>query len=128
MALHSRQIAESFERRLNEPADPAQARRMLVACNGFARRSAEFADRQAELLGQIMLSQDFQDLSGQVIKKVLDVITRTEQQLVAVLRDCAPQELAAPQPEAAAELDGPQVPDKAMAQGDVDDLLASLGF
>ena len=27
-----------------------------------------------------------------------------------------------------AELAGPQVPDKALKQGDVDDLLASLGF
>ncbi len=80
-----------------------------------------------------MMSQDFQDLSGQVIKKVIDVITRTEMQLVQLLLDSAPNEagVASTAAEFTGEthqLQGPQTADTALAQGDVDDLLASLGF
>jgi chemotaxis protein CheZ len=84
------------------------------------------------------MAQDFQDLSGQVIKKVIDIITRTEMQLVHLLLDSAPESAATV---AAAEkmqplpvnadthvLEGPQTADTALQQNDVDDLLASLGF
>jgi chemotaxis protein CheZ len=73
-----------------------------------------------------MLTQDFQDLSGQVIKKVIDMITRTEQQLVHLLIDDGDLEVVDPIDQAA--LQGPQTPEKALAQDDVDDLLASLDF
>jgi chemotaxis protein CheZ len=86
---------------------------------------SSFAETQRSALTDIMMAQDFQDLSGQVIGKVIDIISRTEQQLVDLLVHSAPQEV---QPEVSAELAGPQVPDKALQQDDVDDLLASLGF
>jgi chemotaxis protein CheZ len=73
------------------------------------------------------MAQDFQDLSGQVIKKVVNIIGHAEQQLRQMLAQSegkAPL-MAAPEK---AQLAGPQVPDKAVAQEDVDDLLASLGF
>ena len=76
-----------------------------------------------------MLAQDFQDLSGQVILKVVNIISRTEEQLCELLLHSTPaaaDDDAAPP--AGSELAGPQVPDKALAQDDVDDLLASLGF
>ena len=72
------------------------------------------------------MTQSFQDLSGQVIKKVVDIITRTESQLLDLLVDTAPP-IAGLQRQGN-ELQGPQVPDKALKQDDVDDLLASMGF
>jgi chemotaxis protein CheZ len=83
-----------------------------------------------------MMAQDFQDLSGQVIKKVIDIITRTEMQLVQLLIDSSPSAPAAvAKPENAEPvtvdnhvLEGPQTADSALKQDDVDDLLASLGF
>jgi chemotaxis protein CheZ len=117
-----------------------RARGLLVVCGKFAERTAGFADRQAAALSDIMMAQDFQDLSGQVIKKVIDIINRTEAQLVHLLLDSAPEaDLAATrasQPAAVAavasvdthKLEGPQTADQALKQGDVDDLLASLGF
>jgi chemotaxis protein CheZ len=71
-----------------------------------------------------MMAQDFQDLSGQVINKVIKIITRTEKQLLELLVSHTPQAKA----ETVTKLEGPQTPDKAMKQDDVDDLLASLGF
>ena len=113
-----------------------RARGLLVVCGKFAERSAKFADGQAAALSDIMMAQDFQDLSGQVIKKVIDIITRTEMQLVHLLIDSAPETLATtpgkPTPVATTVenhvLEGPQTADHALQQTDVDDLLASLGF
>ena len=81
------------------------------------------------------MAQDFQDLSGQVIKKVIDIITRTEMQLVQLLVDSAPPAEKPTSKIAEGEvtvdnhvLEGPQTAEAALKQDDVDDLLASLGF
>ncbi len=107
-----------------------RARALMGQCAKFAERTATFASAQGDVLSDIMMSQDFQDLSGQVIKKVIDIISRTEIQLVQLLVDSAPQ-VANEEVTFTGEthqLQGPQAPDAALAQGDVDDLLASLGF
>lgn len=113
-----------------------RARALLGLCSKFADSTAKFAGNQADVLSDIMMAQDFQDLSGQVIKKVIDIITRTEIQLVQLLIDSAPApsegetrpgELVAVTVDNHV-LEGPQTADTALQQSDVDDLLASLGF
>lgn len=80
---------------------------------------------------EIMLAQDFQDLTGQVIKKVVDMAQALEGQLLTVLIETMPEEKRA---EAPAELmNGPVInsagrADVVTTQTQVDDLLASLGF
>jgi len=113
----------------------AKARGLLITCSKFFERTGAFSQVQAEVLSDIMMAQDFQDLSGQVIKKVINIINRTEMQLVNLLVDSSP-EVATTQEQAPEmpisvdthTLDGPQTADKALKQDDVDDLLASLGF
>lgn len=110
-----------------------RARALMGVCGKFAERTSLFAGNQASILSDIMMAQDFQDLSGQVIKKVIDIINRTELQLVQLLVDSAPTQEGN---DASTEkftgethqLQGPQATAEALAQGDVDDLLASLGF
>lgn len=110
-------LAEQGEALLADAhADPA-------ALRDYVRRSVEGARSQHGALNDIMMTQDFQDLSGQVINKVISIISRTEEQLLELLVQTAEM-----QPKASTELAGPQVPDKALKQDDVDDLLASLGF
>jgi len=79
----------------------------------------------------IMMAQDFQDLTGQVIRKVTELAHGIEQQLVQLLLDYAPPE--ARRDTSSGLLNGPQinphaVPDVVSDQGQVDDLLESLGF
>jgi chemotaxis protein CheZ len=113
-----------------------KAKGLLVTCGKFAHSTAQFSSKQSEVLSDIMMAQDFQDLSGQVIKKVIDIITRTEMQLVQLLIDSSPEAVVSTKA-AATEgtvsvdehvLEGPQTADNALKQDDVDDLLASLGF
>ena len=111
-----------------------RARALMGVCGKFAERTAGFASKQADILSDIMMAQDFQDLSGQVIKKVIDIINRTEMQLVQLLMDSAPnqpEKTAATMAEFTGEthqLQGPQANEKALGQSDVYDLLASMGF
>lgn len=108
-------------------ASPEQAA-LLAEARRFAEQAAARADQQYETLGEIMLSQDFQDLSGQVIQKVVKIITETEDQLLGLLLKHAPMHASDLKHPASQDLQGPQVEGKALDQGDVDDLLASLGF
>ena len=117
--------SQAFTESLQTP--PGSSAEAAAHCHRFSQAAQQFADNQNLLLTEIMMTQDFQDLSGQIIKKVIDIIGQTEKQLLELLMHSAPERLAAVvQPKA--ELAGPQVPDKALKQDDVDDLLASLGF
>lgn len=82
-------------------------------------------------LTDIMLAQDFHDLTGQVVAKVVKLASELEDSLVKLLVQAAPPEQA--QKVEAAILNGPVVnpegrTDIVKNQGEVDDLLASLGF
>lgn len=86
-------------------------------------------------LTEIMMAQDFHDLTGQVIARVVNLASTIEEQLVQLLIQTAPTNVQPPAPvEAPREhLQGPVVnpegnPDVVANQSDVDDLLASLGF
>nr|WP_290701783.1 protein phosphatase CheZ [Halomonas sp. UBA3074] len=91
---------------------------------------------QKELL-EIMMAQDFQDLTGQVIKKMMEVIKLIEEQLVQVLVDNVPNvtdgvKVEDGRDEHARLRNGPQVGeskvDAVSGQDQVDDLLDELGF
>ena len=86
-------------------------------------------------LTEIMMAQDFHDLTGQVIARVVNLASTIEQQLVQLLLQTAPAGSApAPTTPVRSEaLQGPVVNPEARAdvvtdQSQVDDLLASLGF
>ncbi len=93
-------------------------------------------------LTEIMMAQDFHDLTGQVIARVVNLATTIEQQLVELLIQTAPPGTALHAPAAAdrpkAEGQGPalqgpvvdpgKTPDVVTSQSQVDELLASLGF
>lgn len=136
LATRGHELADSLTRMAAQPdLSVDRARGLLIACSKFAQSTATFAEKEATVLTDIMMAQDFQDLSGQVIKKVIDIIARTEAQLVQLLLDSAPEQVVAqikhPEAEYTGEthqLQGPQTPSAALGQSDVDDLLASMGF
>lgn len=123
------EIAEAMRRLAESPEiDLARSRAMMRMCADYAASAAAFADEQNRVLTEVMMAQDFQDLSGQVIGKVMKILFRVEDELRHVLDDGALPEPEPAMVPAADTLAGVQVPDRAMQQDDVDDLLASLGF
>lgn len=84
-------------------------------------------------LTDIMLAQDFHDLTGQVVRRILEMANALEDSLVHLLVQAAPEELQALAHKPDEGLQGPVVSgtqqgDVVSNQGEVDDLLASLGF
>lgn len=82
-------------------------------------------------LMEIMMAQDFQDLTGQVIKKVIVLAQGLESQLMTILIDAIPGERR--NEEMNSLLNGPVInaegrADVVVSQEQVDDLLDSLGF
>lgn len=91
-------------------------------------------------LTEIMMAQDFHDLTGQVIARVVSLAADLEAQLLDLLIQTSPDPdqaaqapALAPTEKPAERLAGPVVdpektPDVVTSQSQVDDLLASLGF
>jgi chemotaxis protein CheZ len=82
-------------------------------------------------LMDIVVAQDYQDLTGQVLKKLSDTVQQLENQLVALLIESLPAEKRKDVDDSL--LNGPVVnvdgrADIVTSQAQVDDLLESLGF
>ncbi|WP_372826311.1 protein phosphatase CheZ [Polaromonas sp.] len=112
------------------PLELDDARDLVVDTRSYLAEVPQQAAATNTQLIEIMMAQDFQDLTGQVIKKMLDVVKDMETQLLQLLIDNAPPEKRA---EASPGLlNGPQTrgahADAVDNQSQVDDLLASLGF
>lgn len=110
--------------------DPVRAVATGAVLNfvGEMEAATERVDKQ---LTEIMLAQDFHDLTGQVMARVIALASDLEDSLVKLLVQAAPQEAAARSD--MAPLDGPVVDaqgrtDVVSGQSEVDDLLASMGF
>lgn len=88
-----------------------------------------------EHLTTILLAQEYQDLTGQIIKKVITLVEEVQTKLLSLIQlTGAPQiKNEAQKKEDKNSLDGPPVPglahsDTVSGQDEVDDLLSSLGF
>ena len=89
-----------------------------------------------EKLSEVLLAQGYQDITGQIIRKVIDLVKDVEDKLVDLVRlsgSHAKQKENSGQEGPDITAQGPVVPgvdkgDVVTSQDDVDDLLSSLGF
>lgn len=103
---------------------------LAATTRGFLRGVPERAQATSSQLHEIMMAQDFQDLTGQVIKKITDLAQHLERQLLMLLVENAPEDRRSA---ASGLLNGPVVDgtdrdDVVTGQAQVDELLESLGF
>jgi chemotaxis protein CheZ len=111
-------------------ADPVKA----VASGAVLNFVEDVEQRTAAIdahLTDIMMAQDFHDLTGQVVAKVVTLASDLEDSLVKLLVSVAPEDKR--EKVDPTVLNGPVVDpagrtDVVTNQGEVDDLLASLGF
>jgi chemotaxis protein CheZ len=94
----------------------------------FAQTVTEATEAEKARLLDIMMAQDFQDITGQLIKKVVNITKTVEHELAELLRDNAPPAVREKLAHKPALMSGPSVPSVALDQDNVDDLLADLGF
>lgn len=131
IAGNASDIAQDWRGLLDQPFSEAICREMVVATAQSLQMMAADANTTKAQLMEIMMAQDFQDLTGQVIRKITDLAHNLENQLVQLLVEHAPVEIR--REVDASLLNGPVIKhaeDGATmaSQSQVDDLLDSLGF
>lgn len=129
-AVHlSTQWKQALETQQNNP-DTEKFKTLLIDTLQFLDNIPEQTNATNAQLLEIMMAQDFQDLTGQVIKKVTHMVQSLEKDLIDLLLANVPNKIS---PTDEGLLNGPVTnPEKrndiVSSQDQVDDLLASLGF
>lgn len=138
------EVIENRTQNLNVEWQRFKKREMnLVEFRELANRLDEFfennkgdAGKLRSSLNNVLMAQDFQDLTSQIIKKVITLVEDVESNLVALIKltgGPGGQNETASAPAKEEKLAGPIVPgvnDKGVVSGqdEVDQLLSSLGF
>lgn len=116
------------------PVELSDARQLVDDTRALLKEVPAKSKLSQEKLLEIIMAQDFQDLTGQVIMRMLGVINSIETELIQVLITYLPEETReAKKKEIDSLVNGPQIQPEGKAevvssQDQVDDLLSSLGF
>ncbi|GAA3559367.1 MULTISPECIES: protein phosphatase CheZ [Marinobacter] len=139
-------LRDDWQRLRRREMEPAEFRELYGRIDNFFVSLTDEADSIYGSLSEILLAQDFQDLTGQVIQKVTGLVKEVEDHLLSLVvmashvdqitgtvHDLSEAEPAEPDEKAADQGHGPQInaadrSDVVSGQDDVDDLLSSLGF
>ncbi len=127
----SRALEEKWAALLRESPDPRALRDLGLQTQNHLAATHGRVEQVDEELTEIMLAQDFHDLTGQVIQRITRLAQSLEEQLVKLLLDATPP--AQRKEVLENTLAGPVInasgrDDVVTSQGQVDDLLESLGF
>ena len=136
-------IRKEWARLRRREMKAAEFRELYHRIDLFLDRLSIDADKVYASLSEILMAQDFQDLTGQVIQKVTNLVKEVEDSLVRLMvmassvdqiTGIVHEDPRKDQPEKDINKgEGPQIKaaereDTVSSQDDVDDLLSSLGF
>lgn len=131
LELHTRAMGERWDKMFANQLSVEEFKALAADTRMYFAVAPGQIDITSVQLREIMMAQDFQDLTGQVIKKVVELVQGFEEQLLQVLIEVMPEEKKADAP--VSLLNGPVINatgrnDVATSQAQVDELLDSLGF
>ncbi|WP_424022298.1 protein phosphatase CheZ [Oceanisphaera pacifica] len=134
------QIMPSWRELMERQLELGQFKELCFKLDGFLLSSNQDADQLKELLTEILMAQDYQDLTGQMIRRVINLVQEVEAKLVAILSVFGrlpdmEEAQSTPKNDPASDItaEGPIMhkehrQDVISDQDGVDDLLSSLGF
>ena len=139
ISSEAQQLKEDWSRLQRKEMKPEEFRILTATMGVFLAKLCDDSDKVYANLSEILLAQDFQDLTGQVIKRVIGLVKDVEVSLVDLVRMAGKvDELTGTvhkieKQETGIEGEGPQLhadtrDDLVSGQDDVDDLRSSLGF
>lgn len=129
--VESQRLAREWQKLFDKQLDVERFKGLVMQTHAFLADMPKQTKATNAYLMEIMMAQDFQDLTGQAIKKVVAVTQQMEKQLLELLIENSP---STANPDAhAGMLNGPVVnaagrTDVVTSQDQVDELLGSLGF
>lgn len=146
-------IMPRWEKLMSRDIELTEFKALCHQVDTFIRQAQGDSTQLQSLLTEVLMAQDFQDLTGQVIRRVIELVQEVEISLIELLRVFGDQERARAQRsgqmngqgsqpngkdnnEKKANPTGPEGPvinpeernDVVKGQDEVDDLLSSLGF
>ncbi|QLE86135.1 MULTISPECIES: protein phosphatase CheZ [Shewanella] len=128
-------VKPSWDRLMKRDLELHEFKALCHDVQQFIERSEADSNRLKELLNNILLAQDFQDLTGQMIRRVIELVREVENNLVSMLTvfgeqpDTENEQLKDKNVEAEGPImNAEQRDDVVTGQDEVDDLLSSLGF
>ena len=138
-------LHEKWDRFRNKDMNVDEFRNMSQEIDDFLAVTRGNADQIHSNLSDVMMAQGFQDLTGQIIRRVINLVQEVEDNMVGLIRlsgeNYSGKKTSRDEPASAVATTqdlmqgvGPQVPgvneasDSVSGQDEVDDLLSSLGF
>jgi chemotaxis protein CheZ len=143
IGTEARALQADWQRLSRRDMSPDEFRELYRRIDQFLGQTVDNSTVLSDKFNSILLAQDFQDLSGQVIKKVITLVQDVELRLVDLMRVAGQVEqltgifrgvdVESANKGADVVAEGPQIKasqraDVVSGQDDVDDLLSSLGF
>ncbi|MFJ3485895.1 protein phosphatase CheZ [Pseudomonas sp. NPDC090202] len=146
LSADARALSADWGRFMRREISADEFRDLARRVDGFLARSETETQQVASHLNDILLAQDYQDLTGQVIKRVTTLVTEVESNLLKLVLMASQVDRFAgiqhdqehfrqqkEQEKLHSKGEGPQIhadkrEDVVSGQDDVDDLLSSLGF
>lgn len=135
MSKNSIALNEKWKRFIKRDMDVNEFRELSSRIDSFLGQNTEEVVSLRTHLSNILLAQDFQDLTSQIIKRVIELVEDVESNLVNLIKltgSSASKDLPDVKVHHDTSPQGPAVPgvDQGVVSGqdEVDELLSSLGF
>lgn len=127
----ARDLSGKWDRMFDKQLGVDEFKALVRDTRAYLKEAPTQADATNAQLMEIIMAQDFQDLTGQVIKRILEAAQNLESQLLSLLIETTPE--GKRQSVDPGLLNGPVINssgrnDVVTSQEQVDDLLESLGF
>jgi len=130
------QLNSEWKRFTNRQMSAEEFREVSKTLQNYLDDSDALLVHVKDSLNEVLMAQEFQDLTGQIINRVIKMVEDVEAHLVNLIKVAGVPTASAEQKKEDDEkgkLEGPQVPslrssDTVSGQDEVDDLLSSLGF
>ncbi len=136
----AKKLRSDWEKLVTKQMSAEEFRKLYIEMNSFLHFTVEKTSHIDSNLSEILLAQDYQDLTGQVIKRVITLVREIQIALIALIKSATEvesytgikTELKNKEIDGV-EAEGPIInadsrSDVVSNQEDVDDLLSSLGF
>ncbi len=135
LVSRSQQLDSRWKRFTDKELNADEFRNLVKDIAEFLQAQQSASATTKAQLNDVLMAQDFQDLTGQIIKRVINLVAEVEGNLVNLIKVAGIQQHAEDSGKKKEKLAGPVVPglddvqpDVVSGQDEVDDLLSSLGF
>jgi chemotaxis protein CheZ len=130
LAADAASLEKGWDSVFRGESDVASFKALAQSTRDYLKSVPERTEVTRGHLREVMMAQEFQDLTGQVLKRITELTSTLENQLLKLLVENSPAPVK--NAEALSLLNGPQIdgsaPDVVANQAQVDELLESLGF